>query len=363
MVLRWLDCDPLSVSAVGGAWTQGHGGEARADAVFATLTYPNDVLVNLHVSCPTLGRSATSPWSVIWRSSPSMTPARPIQSASIERAHRTPAPETSIFTSPTSQAMNHCGPNVNASLRPLERPLPLSDGVFGQRVVRVIEAIEASMRLRVRPWRSADWGSFWRVPSETARHRRREGLPRKRSGVSPHLRPQGTCQLRCPRARSPAYEDYDPALISALALTGCGKSGDSAAPTPAPASAKDEAKTAEAKPEAKKPEAKKPEAKKPEAKKRSQAGRGELPLRPQPLLLAPSLETSRRHPTSQLSLRTPPPPRTAWPSRCFRRAPARRSRLQRTPSRCTTLAGPPTGRCSTAPSSAASPQVPAQRRD
>ena len=56
-------------------------------------------------------------------------------------------------------------------------------------------------------------------------------------------------------------------LISALALTGCGKSGDSAAPTPAPASAKDEAKTAEAKPEAKKPEAKKPEAKKPEAKK------------------------------------------------------------------------------------------------
>ncbi|MGB0591631.1 MAG: FKBP-type peptidyl-prolyl cis-trans isomerase [Myxococcota bacterium] len=58
---------------------------------------------------------------------------------------------------------------------------------------------------------------------------------------------------------------YTLLLISALAFTGCGKSGDSAAPTPAPEAAKPEAKEA-AKPEAAKPEAK-PEAKKAEAAK------------------------------------------------------------------------------------------------
>ena len=42
----WLDSDPLSVSAVGGAWIN----EGIADAVFATLRYADDVLVNLHAS-------------------------------------------------------------------------------------------------------------------------------------------------------------------------------------------------------------------------------------------------------------------------------------------------------------------------
>lgn len=42
----WLDADPLSVSAVGGSWIN----SGIEDAVFATLRYPNDVLVNLHAS-------------------------------------------------------------------------------------------------------------------------------------------------------------------------------------------------------------------------------------------------------------------------------------------------------------------------
>jgi len=46
IVNYWLDADPLSVSSVGGSWIN-----ARVeDAVFATLRYPNDVLVNLHTS-------------------------------------------------------------------------------------------------------------------------------------------------------------------------------------------------------------------------------------------------------------------------------------------------------------------------
>lgn len=41
-----LKSQPISVSAVGGDWIN----KGVADAVFATLTYPGDVLVNLHVS-------------------------------------------------------------------------------------------------------------------------------------------------------------------------------------------------------------------------------------------------------------------------------------------------------------------------
>ncbi len=42
----WLDSQPLSVSARGGSWIN----EGVEDAVFATLRYPDDVLVNLHAS-------------------------------------------------------------------------------------------------------------------------------------------------------------------------------------------------------------------------------------------------------------------------------------------------------------------------
>lgn len=42
----WLGGEPATVSAVGGSWIN----RGIEDAVFATLRYPNDVLVNLHVS-------------------------------------------------------------------------------------------------------------------------------------------------------------------------------------------------------------------------------------------------------------------------------------------------------------------------
>jgi predicted dehydrogenase len=42
----WLDGFPLSVSSVGGSWINC----GIADAIFATLRYPNDVLMNLHAS-------------------------------------------------------------------------------------------------------------------------------------------------------------------------------------------------------------------------------------------------------------------------------------------------------------------------
>lgn len=42
----WLDAEPVSVSAVGGVWIN----PGIEDAIFATLRYPNNVLVNLHAS-------------------------------------------------------------------------------------------------------------------------------------------------------------------------------------------------------------------------------------------------------------------------------------------------------------------------
>jgi predicted dehydrogenase len=46
IVNYWLDAGPTSVSAVGGSWIN----PGVEDAVFATLRYPNGVLVNLHAS-------------------------------------------------------------------------------------------------------------------------------------------------------------------------------------------------------------------------------------------------------------------------------------------------------------------------
>ncbi len=42
----WLDATPISVTATGGSWIN----RGIEDAVFATIRYPNDVLVNLHAS-------------------------------------------------------------------------------------------------------------------------------------------------------------------------------------------------------------------------------------------------------------------------------------------------------------------------
>ena len=46
VVNYWLEGEPVTVAAVGGTWIN----PGVADAVFATLRYPDDVLVNLHVS-------------------------------------------------------------------------------------------------------------------------------------------------------------------------------------------------------------------------------------------------------------------------------------------------------------------------
>lgn len=46
IVNYWLDAEPLSVSAIGGTWIN----QGIEDAIFATLRYPQGVLVSLHAS-------------------------------------------------------------------------------------------------------------------------------------------------------------------------------------------------------------------------------------------------------------------------------------------------------------------------
>jgi predicted dehydrogenase len=155
MVLRWLDTDPLSVSAVGGAWTpprHGSDGVPRADAVFTTLTYPNDVLVNLHVSWLNPGKVR----DVTLVGDRALVSFDDTRSADPVRVYRKSAPDA------CTRDLNLHVPDV-----PGDEPLraqcdrfidaiqtgrsPISDGAFGARVVRVIEAIERSMTLQGAP--------------------------------------------------------------------------------------------------------------------------------------------------------------------------------------------------------------------
>jgi len=154
MVLRWLDTDPLSVSAVGGAWTSAKDEELgpRADAVFTTLTYPNNLLVNLHVSWLNPGKVR----DVTLVGDRALVSFDDTRSADPVRVYRKSAPDA------CTRDLDLHVPDV-----PGDEPLraqcdrfieaiqtgrsPISDGAFGTRVVRVIEAIEASMAMNGSP--------------------------------------------------------------------------------------------------------------------------------------------------------------------------------------------------------------------
>ena len=149
MVLRWLDADPLRVMALGGAWTKGRAsatGAPRSDAVFATLTYPNEVLVTLHVSWLNPGkvRDVTLVGDKALVSFDDTRAQDPIH------VYRKSAPDACtreldlhVPTLPDDEPLRaQCERFISAIHSGRS---PLSDGAFGARVVRVIEAIEASI--------------------------------------------------------------------------------------------------------------------------------------------------------------------------------------------------------------------------
>ncbi|MGH9027320.1 MAG: Gfo/Idh/MocA family protein [Acidimicrobiia bacterium] len=153
----WLGAGPGSASAIGGSWIN----PGLADAVFMTLRYPKEILVNLHVSWlnPRKVRDITVVGDRKMLTFDDMNLTEPLRiydkGVSVERV----SPEW-VDTFGSFRASVREGTIVIPKV-PLGEPLrsecghfvecvrlgkqPLSDGEFGTEVVRVLEAINRSM--------------------------------------------------------------------------------------------------------------------------------------------------------------------------------------------------------------------------
>jgi predicted dehydrogenase len=153
----WLGAGPESASAIGGSWIN----PGLADAVFMTLRYPNEILVNLHVSWlnPRKVRDITVVGDRKMLTFDDMNLTEPLRiydkGVSVERV----SPEW-VDTFGSFRASVREGTILIPKV-PLGEPLrsecehfvecvrlgkqPLSDGEFGTSVVRALEAITRSM--------------------------------------------------------------------------------------------------------------------------------------------------------------------------------------------------------------------------
>lgn len=156
----WLDTEPLSATAVGGAWIN----EGIEDAVFATLRYPGEVLVNLHASWlnPQKERTITVVGSERMLTFSDMDLQEPIRIYD-KRVTEETTPATFADTFAAFRASIREG-DVLIPRVPLDEPLkaecdhfvacvtggerPRTDGRSGVAVVRVLESIERSMDAR-----------------------------------------------------------------------------------------------------------------------------------------------------------------------------------------------------------------------
>ena len=152
-----LGSGPLSVSAVGGSWIN----PDIVDAVFATLRYPGNILVNLHLSwlSPRKVRDITIVGSEKMLTVDDLSLTEPIRihdkGVSAERITPTWTDNYMSFRSSVRDGAIHI-PKVNLN-EPLKAECrhflenvrsgetPRSDGAFGVGVVRVLEAIDRSL--------------------------------------------------------------------------------------------------------------------------------------------------------------------------------------------------------------------------
>jgi predicted dehydrogenase len=154
----WLNAEPLSVSAVGGTWIN----QGIEDAVFATLRYPQGVLVNLHASWlnPRKARDITvvgerrmltfddmnvnEPLHIYdkqvtdERTRPTYVDSLASFRASVPKAHIT-VPKVPLGEPVATQ----CAHFLNCILTGKQ---PLTGGREGVAVVRALEAMQRSMR-------------------------------------------------------------------------------------------------------------------------------------------------------------------------------------------------------------------------
>jgi predicted dehydrogenase len=160
MANEWLGAVPLSVSAVGGAWIN----PGVEDAVFATLRYPGEVLASVHVSWlnPRKTRDITVVGERRMLTFDDVSPTEPLRiydkNVSDERftptwvddytsfrAHVRDGDVTIPRIAASEPLLSECQDFVDC----IERgTTPRSDGRVGLAVVRVLVAIERSLRQR-----------------------------------------------------------------------------------------------------------------------------------------------------------------------------------------------------------------------
>ncbi len=154
----WLEAEPQTVSAVGGAWINA----GIEDVVFATLRYPGGVLVNLHASWlhPRKVRDITIVGDKRMLTFDDVDLAEPLRLYDKQvMDERSRAPLTDSFASFRMSVRNG---TVTAPRFPIGEPLrtecqhfiecvktgrePLTGGREGLSVIRSLEALSASMR-------------------------------------------------------------------------------------------------------------------------------------------------------------------------------------------------------------------------
>lgn len=158
----WLDHSPVSVSALGESW--GHPG--INDTVFATLRYPGNVLVHIHVSWlnPRKTRDITVVGHERMLVFDDMNPVEPVRlyrpranAARVENpwvdsfeAFRSSVPQ-GTFQAPALSREEPLREECAHFIRCVETGAPpLTDGAQGLAVVRAVEALERSAKNRGR---------------------------------------------------------------------------------------------------------------------------------------------------------------------------------------------------------------------
>jgi predicted dehydrogenase len=157
IVNYWLDAEPHSVSAAGHAWIN----PGVCDAVFATLRYPNNVLVNVHASWlnPKKAREITVVGDRKMLTFDDMNMLEPIRIYDKRVEDKTVRPSfidsISAFrasvrngdiTIPTVALGEPLKAECLEFLRCIEtRSAPAADGPFGNGVVKALEAIDRSI--------------------------------------------------------------------------------------------------------------------------------------------------------------------------------------------------------------------------
>ncbi|HVV49395.1 MAG TPA: Gfo/Idh/MocA family oxidoreductase [Polyangia bacterium] len=158
IVNYWLGAEPETASAVGGTWIN----RGREDAVFATLRYPNEVLVNVHASWlnPRKSREVTVAGDKRMLTFDDMNILEPLRLYDKQVSDQPTRPEV-VDTFASFRASIRDGditiPKVSTG-EPLRNECehfldcirtgkrPLAGGAEGSAVVRALEAIDRSMR-------------------------------------------------------------------------------------------------------------------------------------------------------------------------------------------------------------------------